>query len=164
MSSRKPPRAIAPVPGDNPFGADISLKPQTKRTSTACLQCRKKRVKCDGTSPCNACRLSGADCVIDKEGDGRRKIVLKRKIDSLEQDNKLLLRAFNTLRETDEEKALELLRLIRSNVSLGDICSRLDIDPGARCLREDTTMINNNMPRQEHPRSDMRRDVRGLWF
>jgi hypothetical protein len=59
--------------------------------------------------------------VIDEEGDGRRKITLKRKIDSLEQDNEMLLGLIQTIREADEERALEYFRLIRSNLALEDI-------------------------------------------
>jgi hypothetical protein len=55
--------------------------------------------------------------VIDEEGDGRRKIALKRKIDSLEQDNKMLLGLIQTIREADEERAFEYFRLIRSNLA-----------------------------------------------
>jgi hypothetical protein len=60
--------------------------------------------------------------VIDEEGDGRRKITLKRKIDSLEQDNEMLLGLIETIREVDEERALKYFRLIRSNLALEDIC------------------------------------------
>jgi hypothetical protein len=63
--------------------------------------------------------------VIDEEGDGRRKIALKRKIDSLEQDNEMLLGLIQTIREADEERALEYFRWIRSNLELNDICQHL---------------------------------------
>jgi hypothetical protein len=63
--------------------------------------------------------------VIDEEGDGRRKIALKRKIDSLKQDNEMLLGLIQTIREADEERALEYFHLIRSNMALDDICQHL---------------------------------------
>jgi hypothetical protein len=63
--------------------------------------------------------------VIDEEGDGRRKIALKRKIDSLKQDNEMLLGLIQTIREADEERVLEYLCLIRSNLALEDICQHL---------------------------------------
>jgi hypothetical protein len=63
--------------------------------------------------------------VIDEESDGRRKIALKRKIDSLEQDNEMLLGLIQTIREADEERALEYFRLIRSTLAVEDICQHL---------------------------------------
>jgi hypothetical protein len=60
--------------------------------------------------------------VIDEEGDGRRKIALKRKINSLEQGNEMLLGLIETICEVDEERALEYFHLIRSNLALEDIC------------------------------------------
>jgi hypothetical protein len=59
--------------------------------------------------------------VINKEGDRRRKIALKRKINSLEQDNQKPLGLIKTVRELDEERAPECLRLIQSNLTLEDI-------------------------------------------
>jgi hypothetical protein len=75
--------------------------------------------------------------VIDEEGDGRRKFALKRKIDSLEQDNEMLLGLIQTIREADEERALEYFRLIRGNLALEDICQYLKANlvagpPGGR--------------------------------
>jgi hypothetical protein len=61
----------------------------------------------------------------DKEGDGRRKYYLKRKITSLERDNDFLAKLVETLRESGEEEALHCLRLIRSSASLGEIRQRL---------------------------------------
>ncbi|KAL5334190.1 hypothetical protein BJX70DRAFT_405562 [Aspergillus crustosus] len=133
MGSQQLSRFIAPKPGEKPFCTDSSRKTQLKKSTTACLECRKKRQKCDGTSPCNYCRISGAECVIDKEGDGRRKILLKRKLESLEQDNKLLLEVFTTLREADDERALDFFGFLRSNVSLEDISSHLRTSPHSSC-------------------------------
>jgi hypothetical protein len=67
--------------------------------------------------------------VIDEESDGRRRILMQRKIDTLEQDNKQLLALFGELREADEKRAHHCFSLIRGNASLQDICQQLDTKP-----------------------------------
>ncbi|KAL2829888.1 hypothetical protein BJY01DRAFT_121769 [Aspergillus pseudoustus] len=141
MGSQQPPRAIAPKPGDSIFRTDISFHPRLQKASSACLECRKRKQRCDGASPCYFCRRSGQDCVIDEEGDGRRKIALKRKIDSLEQDNEMLLGLIETIREVDEGRALEYFRLIRSNLALGDICQHFKADVVANPSVEASTYM-----------------------
>jgi hypothetical protein len=94
--------------------------------------------------------------VIDEEGDGRRKIALKRKIDSLEQDNEMLLGLIQTIREADEERALEYFRLIRSNLALEDICQHLlprdsnNEEPSGTALNRETSLEPQNT-RQSRP-------------
>ncbi|BEI80079.1 hypothetical protein CcaverHIS002_0106080 [Cutaneotrichosporon cavernicola] len=45
--------------------ASSSPPPKTKRTS-ACLHCRRQKLKCDGTpdSPCSRCRDDGVECIV----------------------------------------------------------------------------------------------------
>jgi hypothetical protein len=45
---------------------------------------------------------------LDEEGDGRRKIALKRKINSLEQDCQMLLGLIEKVREVNEESTLNI--------------------------------------------------------
>lgn len=56
----------------------------------------------------------------------RRKTCIKRKIDVLEESQDMLQNLFDALRDSDDEKAVQLFRLIRSNVSLADIRNYLD--------------------------------------
>jgi hypothetical protein len=43
MGSQQPLKAIAPKPGDSIFRTDISLNPRLQKSSTACLECRKRK-------------------------------------------------------------------------------------------------------------------------
>lgn len=54
------------------------------------------------------------------ENDGRRRITLKRKIESLEQDRDLLMQLVDTIRD-NEQKSPSVLNLIRSNAPLDEI-------------------------------------------
>ncbi|KAL2840024.1 hypothetical protein BJX68DRAFT_190742 [Aspergillus pseudodeflectus] len=138
------------------FRTDINFHPRLQKASSACLECRKRKQRCDGASPCYFCGRSGQDCVINEEGDGRRKIALKRKIDSLEQANEILLGLIQTIREADEERALEYFRLIQSNLALEDICQHLlprdsnNEEPSGTALNRESSLEPQNT-RQSRP-------------
>jgi hypothetical protein len=78
------------------------------------------------------------------ENDGRRKISLKRKIESLEQDRDLLMQLVDTIRQDNEQKCSSVLNLIRSNAPLDEIKLFLDEnlepsnDDNASSKRQDT--------------------------
>ncbi|KAJ5761452.1 hypothetical protein N7533_003491 [Penicillium manginii] len=57
------------------------------------------------------------ECELDFDTDGRRRVVFKRKIHSLEQDRNLLLQLMETIRSDDNRTAPGVLNLIRSNAS-----------------------------------------------
>lgn len=65
-------------------------------------------------------------CIIDEEGDQRRKQVLKRKLDSLSERGKMLDQLVSILQETDKRRAAQILNLIRSNASLEEVQSFMD--------------------------------------
>ena len=69
---------------------------------------------------------SGGECAIDEEGDQRRKQVLKRKLNSLEEKGKLLDRLVTTLQETDRTSAAQIVNLIRSQASIEEIRAFID--------------------------------------
>lgn len=58
---------------------------------------------------------------MNSENDGRRRITLKRKIESLEQDRNLLMHLVDTIRDDNKKKVPNVLNLIRSNVPLDEI-------------------------------------------
>jgi predicted CopG family antitoxin len=53
--------------------------------------------------------------------DERRKLVLKRKIDLLQQDSDLFSKVLETLRDGKRERISDLLTLVRSDASLSEI-------------------------------------------
>lgn len=57
---------------------------------------------------------------MNDETDGRRRTALKRKVEDLEQDREFLVKLVEALRN-DDQHALQLFNLIRSNASLDDI-------------------------------------------
>ena len=60
----------------------------------------------------------------------RRKMCIKRKIDDLEENQDTLQNLFDTLRDSNDEKAVQLFQLIRSKVPLADIKNSLNNGDG----------------------------------
>lgn len=76
--------------------------------------------------PCAKCENAGLECWIDEQGDQRRKQILKRKIESVEDKGGLLDHLISTLQETDKASAMQVVNMIRSQASLEDIRGYLD--------------------------------------
>lgn len=79
-------------------------------------------VKCRGGPPCDYCVLNGVDCQTDELSDMRRKGAMERKIEQLEDAERLLLDLVETLKKDEQNvRTCQLINLIRSNASLGEI-------------------------------------------
>lgn len=76
--------------------------------------------QCIGSNPCRNCEENSLYCEVNDETDGRRRTALKRKVEDLEQDREFLVKLVEALRN-DDQHALQLFNLIRSNASLDDI-------------------------------------------
>ncbi|KAH8691636.1 hypothetical protein BGW36DRAFT_304596 [Talaromyces proteolyticus] len=114
---------LIPAPGKNHNQRAWPVVPRrvrAKNASRACSECQKRKIKCIGTNPCRNCEENSLFCEINDETDGRRRTALKRKVEDLEQDREFLLRLVEALRD-DDQHALQLFNLIRSNASLDDI-------------------------------------------
>ncbi|TDZ14668.1 Regulatory protein CAT8 [Colletotrichum orbiculare MAFF 240422] len=84
----------APVAGSAAAGPQISsvperpLRPPRQPVPAACLQCRRRKVKCTGTRPtCFRCANQGLDCHWDTEPDTTRVESLRRRNEELEREN-----------------------------------------------------------------------------
>lgn len=76
--------------------------------------------------PCETCVRSKKECIIDVERDQRRKLNLKRRVDSLESDRIFLIRLIESLRTGPQNHITDLLNFIRSSSSLDEIKSFLN--------------------------------------
>ncbi|OJJ42822.1 hypothetical protein ASPZODRAFT_104512 [Penicilliopsis zonata CBS 506.65] len=118
-------RAIAPRPPG--VRRDDDFEPSRREhISTACTACKSRKCRCSGGQPCDSCIKNNTPCVYDANSDNRRKVVLKRKIESLEDDRDLLVRLLGTLREDSNRRVVPLLNLIRSDASLDEIKEYID--------------------------------------
>jgi hypothetical protein len=101
------------------------------------------------------------ECVIDTEGDQRRKLNLKRKIDVLENDRRLLLRLLETIRTAQDSRVTELVSFIRSSATTDYIKLSLDLHL-QRTEPEQTTQSTNRYVDGEQSQNSQKRRARIL--
>ncbi|GLA32902.1 hypothetical protein AnigIFM63326_001548, partial [Aspergillus niger] len=113
--------ALRPKTADSrrPFNANVSEPPifPRQKASTACRECKRMRCKCsvgNGTTVCDRCIKNQTLCVFELDEDMRRKLSHKRKLNELEAERDFLQQLVNTLRDSSDDNALQLLGLIRS--------------------------------------------------
>ncbi|PWY81630.1 C6 transcription factor [Aspergillus sclerotioniger CBS 115572] len=121
MTSERKQRLLAPAASKDPVPPPLSSLPPQRKVSTACSNCRARKARCSGTAPCDWCASRDLPCSIDEATDSRRKINIKRKIDSLEGDRDVLTRILDSLRSSGLTRTRSLLQLIRSNASLEEL-------------------------------------------
>ncbi|KAB5585145.1 hypothetical protein GE09DRAFT_17115 [Coniochaeta sp. 2T2.1] len=97
--------------------------PLRKRSAAkiACDGCRKKRTACDNVRPkCGQCARRGLRChYVSVDRNETPAMVMKREMDSLKQDYKNLVEAFDILRDLPEDKSIIALRKSRL-IAAGD--------------------------------------------
>ncbi|KAF2009922.1 hypothetical protein BU24DRAFT_436817 [Aaosphaeria arxii CBS 175.79] len=88
--------------------------------SSACVPCRKRKSKCDGTTPaCSACAaVYNTECIYDPNSDHRRKGVYKKDIDNLKTRNSTLQTLIQAILNYPEEDVAALVQQIRTCESL----------------------------------------------
>ena len=78
-----PPSCCILMSPNNSLTAERPAKGKGTHVTTACLGCRKRKIKCDGTTPtCSNCILYGQDCVF-QHGSDKRKIAPKERLHAL---------------------------------------------------------------------------------
>ncbi|KAF1839468.1 hypothetical protein BDW02DRAFT_486967 [Decorospora gaudefroyi] len=88
--------------------------------SSACVPCRKRKSKCDGTTPaCSACAaVYNTPCIYDPNSDHRRKGVYKKDIDNLKTRNSTLQTLIQAILNYPEDEVADLVQQIRTCESL----------------------------------------------
>ncbi|KAL5044648.1 hypothetical protein BDW71DRAFT_209027 [Aspergillus fruticulosus] len=119
-------RRLAPVVSDT---APLPVRKRRKNVGTACSSCKARKLKCTGAPPCANCLKSRLECTLDETADKRRRGVLKRKIDKLEDKEDLLVRLLEFFRESSNRCTIPLLNLIRNHASPAEIRFYIDQQP-----------------------------------
>ncbi|KAF1948371.1 pathway-specific nitrogen regulator [Byssothecium circinans] len=137
ISSGIPNRAIQQQPqqrqADAPKGRRKSRKEgedgakKRRCISSACVPCRKRKSKCDGTTPaCSACAaVYNTPCVYDPNSDHRRKGVYKKDIDNLKTRNSTLQTLIQAILNYPEEEVGALVQQIRTCESLDAVADAI---------------------------------------
>lgn len=119
-----------------------------RNASISCNACRAKKRKvfastrdilivtdmqflqCGGGDPCDYCRRTGTQCIVDEESDGRKRLASKRKIAELEQNGHFLRQIIQGLRGSQDEM-FQVLDLCRRNASYDEIRHFLNNSAGS---------------------------------
>ncbi|KAI9038212.1 uncharacterized protein KD926_011151 [Aspergillus affinis] len=115
-------RSLAPA-RQNYIAASNPQLPRRQNVSRACIRCQSKKTKCFGGIPCQRCIQTKTPCVVDEDSDERRKILIKRRLSSLEKDRELLIQLMEALREEDRLHISVTMNLIRSDATIDDLRS-----------------------------------------
>ncbi|PYH89797.1 hypothetical protein BO71DRAFT_294805, partial [Aspergillus ellipticus CBS 707.79] len=117
-------RTLAPRQAPEPQAPPPPPEGKTKRASTACTECKRRRTRCSaGTTgiPCTECSAHDWVCEVDIEKDRRRKESVKRTECQLEYYKDFLEALLQVIRESDLPATHDLVALIRSGARLDDI-------------------------------------------
>lgn len=95
--------------------------------SSACVPCRKRKSKCDGTTPaCSACAaVYNTECIYDPNSDHRRKGVYKKDIDNLKTRNSTLQTLIQAILNYPEDEVAVLVQQIRTCESLDTVAEAI---------------------------------------
>ncbi|KAL4739570.1 hypothetical protein BDV11DRAFT_187433 [Aspergillus similis] len=119
-------RRLIPVVSDT---VPHPVQKRRKNVGTACSSCKARKLKCTGAPPCANCLKSRLECTLDETADKRRRGVLKRKIDKLEDKQDLLVRLLEFFRESSNRSTIPLLNLIRNHASPAEIRFYIEQQP-----------------------------------
>ncbi|GIJ86665.1 hypothetical protein Asppvi_005557 [Aspergillus pseudoviridinutans] len=136
---------LAPASVGTPRVVEISTFERRRHIAvTACSECRAKKRKCSGKSPCTACVSLGIECLLDSESSHRRLVgnkrrgpqmkskdlTLKRKVQSPENETQSLSRHLPGLpRAHAEAYEMAKIRYESSETCARDIQGTVSTDP-----------------------------------
>ncbi|OCT51910.1 hypothetical protein CLCR_08118 [Cladophialophora carrionii] len=92
---------------------DLDTRPHSREFAS--------RKKCDGGVPCASCLSRNTECVKDENDDGRRKLVVKRRLEILEKDRGLLDDLLRALRVAGPNQLNALISMIRADAGAQEI-------------------------------------------
>ncbi|KAG9527445.1 hypothetical protein KCU93_g5092, partial [Aureobasidium melanogenum] len=105
------------VDGETPGASGGQQSAPRKLTAVACIDCRKRKRKCNGERPsCSACQTRGLSCTYDVVEGATRTEDLKQKVSSLSLRVRNLELFANKLRYSTDNEASAILAQLR----LGD--------------------------------------------
>ncbi|KAF1362927.1 hypothetical protein EJ07DRAFT_105100 [Lizonia empirigonia] len=108
-------------------GDEDEVSKKRRCISSACVPCRKRKSKCDGTTPaCSACAaVYNTECIYDPNSDHRRKGVYKKDIDSPKTRNSTLQTLIQAILNYPDDDVAALVHQIRTCESLDAIAEAI---------------------------------------
>ncbi|KAF3800118.1 hypothetical protein GCG54_00015497 [Colletotrichum gloeosporioides] len=138
-----------PSGGPTSASPDYSIRPLRHQVPAACLQCRKRKVKCSGARPsCHRCLQNDVDCKWDTEPDTSRLVSIRKRKEELERENEDLHEFLRFLISRPEEEAFEIFKRLRAS---GDALEVLNFVRTADLLlqrRQVGDDVNQEIPKE----------------
>ncbi|OGM39138.1 hypothetical protein ABOM_012255 [Aspergillus bombycis] len=88
----------------------LRVERKSKRRGLACTSCQRKRVKCSGPPPCEACAASKSECSFEPLTDKRRRLTQKAAEKDAEIHRHISMYLIDILRSGNEEDVGNLVR------------------------------------------------------
>ncbi|TLD39586.1 hypothetical protein E2P81_ATG00573 [Venturia nashicola] len=106
---------ISPPPPPQGGPQKPSYSKRGKITIVACVNCRRRKTKCDGKRPtCSQCLARDGQCHYDMSEEQRRLTYLRENVEHLAEEKQTLQSLIHNLRIGTEEDSMEILRRLRS--------------------------------------------------
>ncbi|KAJ5129744.1 C6 transcription factor SndA [Penicillium bovifimosum] len=94
---------------------------RTRRASTACTECQRRRTRCTGPPYCTECSTHARECIFDEAADRRRKTSAKRTKEQLEHYRSFVDDLLGLIRDRDGPTVQSIVNMIRSGADPGAI-------------------------------------------
>jgi hypothetical protein len=106
---------LSPPPPPSPGPTKATYSKRGKITIVACVNCRRRKTKCDGKRPvCSQCLARDGQCHYDMSEEQRRLTYLRENVEHLAGEKSTLESLIWNLRVGSEDEAIEILRRLRS--------------------------------------------------
>ncbi|KAB8253486.1 hypothetical protein BDV32DRAFT_134041 [Aspergillus pseudonomiae] len=89
-----------------------------KRRSLACSSCQRKKVKCSGPPPCEACAATKSECFFEPLTDKRRRLTRKAVENDMESYRHVSMYLISILRSGKEDDVYNLVKEVQKASSL----------------------------------------------
>ncbi|KIW03216.1 uncharacterized protein PV09_05440 [Verruconis gallopava] len=117
QAGQSPSQSNTPVTSTPPSSGPTkpTYSKRGKITIVACVNCRRRKTKCDGQRPvCAQCQArDGAQCHYDMNEEQRRLTYLRENVEQLHEEKSALESLIHNLRISPEDEAIAILRRLR---------------------------------------------------
>ncbi|KAF2145263.1 uncharacterized protein K452DRAFT_266029 [Aplosporella prunicola CBS 121167] len=98
-----------------------TAKAKRSMVPVACGNCKRRKIKCDGQTPCSPCSQRSYHCLYDSDPMARRSVTLKRKYDVVQTERDQMVELYGLLQARPEAEALEILKRIRASTDVSAV-------------------------------------------
>ncbi|KAJ5853145.1 hypothetical protein N7534_005688 [Penicillium rubens] len=105
---------------------DVSKDGSTRRLSTACKECHRRRTNCSVGNPCLECTKRGSICLFDEISDKRRKSYESKMKEELGYYQRFLVDLIEAIWDCNDDDVHPIINIVRSGSSSSEIQSEVN--------------------------------------